>query len=206
MTTFLIQRMGAGASAAHEQEISEHQEAYAESHAEPSSKLPSKFQLGDIVEISLPDNITMDGLVIEIIGTGKIRVECADRVHLCSVKDCALLKSADELEIGDKVEMQPPGSYLFFVGTVIVTNEDGTFDIKMNADGDDDDGEPDIETHVPRGLIRKIASNRLKGQFKKGGWAIVALNALAGPSRKLTIIPRATEEKTELEQADALPA
>ena len=142
----------------------------------------------------------MDGLVIEIIGSGRIRVECADRVHLCSVKDCALLKSADELEIGDKVEMQPPGSFLFFVGTIISTNEDGTFDIKMNADGDDEDGEPDIETHVSRDLIRKIASNRLKGQFKKGGWAIVALNALAGPSRKVTIISKAKEEKSELRE------
>lgn len=192
--------MGAGASTAHEHEIEENREAYAESHTEPSSKLPIKFQLGDIVEITLPENTTMDGLVIEIIGSGRIRVECADRVHLCSVKDCALLKSADELEIGDKVEMQPPGSFLFFVGTIISTNEDGTFDIKMNADGDDEDGEPDIETHVSRDLIRKIASNRLKGQFKKGGWAIVALNALAGPSRKVTIISKAKEEKSELRE------
>jgi hypothetical protein len=73
------------------------------------------------------------------------------------------------------------GSFLYFAGEVVNCNQDGTFDIAMECEQGE---EPDIETNVPRENIRKVSSNRLKGQFKKGAWAIVAINAFNTASAK----------------------
>jgi translation initiation factor IF-1 len=126
--------------------------------------------------VNLPSGEAKEGLVIEVIGRGRVRVDCGDQVRLVSVLDCTILKGATELEIGDKVEMQPQGSFLYFTGEIVNINHDGTYDIAMEAEVGE---EADIETNVPRENIRKLASNRLKAQFKKGGWAVVAIHAFA---------------------------
>lgn len=156
--------------------------------------------MGDIVSVNLPSGESKEGLVIEVIGRGRVRVDCGDQVHLVSVLDCSILKGATELEVGDRVEMQPQGSFLYFTGHILNINkvifvsvvmklnetwhvhlQDGTYDVVMEAEpGEAGEAvDADIETNVPRDNIRKLSSNRLKAQFKRGGWAVVAIHAFA---------------------------
>jgi hypothetical protein len=182
--------MGGGASTNHEQ--LEHQYPNLDTQ-EGSTKrhhvhgVENSFCLGDIVTVRIGDKIVSEGLVVDIIGTNRIRVDCGEITKIFDVSQCELLMSASELEIGDKVEMNPPGSFLFFVGIIKTINPDGTYNLLMEGGGgEDDEGgaiEDDYEMNVPREAIRKIASKRLKGILRKSTWAIVAVQNFSSKRR-----------------------
>eukprot|EP01034_Spumella_vulgaris_P023173 gene23173-29367_t len=89
----------------------------------------------------------------------------------CHVHNCTLVIRSDELEVGDKVEMKPAGSALYFVGIVSAINPDCTCDIQM--DGDDPD---DIERNVNVDDIRKLMSKRalVVGRWRRAFMAVRA--------------------------------
>lgn len=62
-----------------------------------------------------------------------------------------------DFEVGDKVQVRPEGSALWFVGHVIKLNDGGeTMDVEMVGDDSED-----IEYAVPRDNVRKLLSHRL---------------------------------------------
>ena len=131
------------------------------------------LQVGDIVRVTFANQDPMEGFVVERLNDENLLVDFGENIKQCHVKQCTLIVKSDELEMGDKVEMRPEDTGLYFVGKVIAINADCTLDIMM--DGDDPD---DIERGVNPDNVRKLMSKRglVVGRWRRAFMMIVAIN------------------------------
>lgn len=130
--------------------------------------------VGDIVRVEKSPNSFSEGIIVERLDNEQFIVDFGDRIATVLLSNCHILLRNDEYEMGDKVEVQPPGSALFFVGRVIAMNpHERTLDVLM--DGDDPD---DIERNIPIENARKLMSRRavVVNRWKKAFMMVVASN------------------------------
>lgn len=132
-----------------------------------------QLQVGDIVRVTFANQDPMEGFVVERLNDENLLVDFGENIKQCHIKQCTLIVKSDELEMGDKVEMKPEDSGLYFIGKVIAINTDCTLDILM--DGDDPD---DIERRVNPDNVRKLMSKRglVVGRWRRAFMMIVAIN------------------------------
>lgn len=133
----------------------------------------SKTEAGDVVRVSLGKSGDADGLVIETVNETKVLVDFGDYVKEVLLEDCTLIAKAMDFEEGDKVEVKPVGSQLYFVGKVIKIHSNKSMDVLM--DGDDPD---DIEYNVQPDNARKLMSRRsmVINRWKKAFMMVLAAN------------------------------
>lgn len=130
--------------------------------------------VGDIVRVETSPNNFSEGIIIERVDDTHVIIDLGDRISTLPLSNCQILLRNDEYEMGDRVEVQPPGSALFFVGKVIALNTtERTLDVLM--DGDDPD---DIERNIPFENARKLMSRRavVVNRWKKAFMRVVASN------------------------------
>jgi len=116
----------------------------------------TSIDVGDVVKV-FDDGFYCEGVVVDKVASkGLVKIDFGDSSSLFKESDCALVVAAVDFEVGDKVEVRPDGTALFFTGHIINVNHmDGTFDVHM--DGDDDN---DIEYGVAPANMRKIMTSR----------------------------------------------
>lgn len=101
---------------------------------DPPSRFGTKpkhddFTPGDILKVLVGRGKTSEGLMVERINNDFIIVDFgATNLQQCHVEDCELVIKADELEVGDKVEVKPPYMNLYFVGKILRIKEHGSSD------------------------------------------------------------------------------
>lgn len=141
----------------------------------PSS---SQLTVGDIVVFeqlnkSNGNKDKIEGIVVEKDEDGRLKIESGEKTYDIPLDQCALILRNDEYEIGDKVEIRPEGSNLFFIGKVVKILPDKSIDVQM--DGDDPD---DIEYGVLPENARKLMSRRalVVNRWKKAFMMVVATN------------------------------
>lgn len=109
-------------------------------------------------------------------------------------KDCVVKFDSLHLDVGDKVEVQIEGTFLFAAGYITYSNSDGTYDVTMEKErdfiggGDDDDDEEeddDIEHHVPPSRIRKLLPRFTvaKQRWRRATTAVIAVSKFQGPNK-----------------------
>lgn len=114
------------------------------------------LNVGDVVKV-FDDGFYSEGVIVDrIANQGLVKVDLGDSSSLFKESECALVVAATDFEVGDKVEVRPEGTALFFTGHIININHiDGTFDVTMDGDNDDD-----IEYGVTPANIRKVMTSR----------------------------------------------
>jgi hypothetical protein len=130
--------------------------------------------VGDIVRVETSPKHFSEGIIVERVDNEHVIIDLGDRTSTLPLSNCHILLRNDEYEMGDKVEVQLPGSVLFFVGKIIALNPtERTLDVLM--DGDDPD---DIERNVPFENARKLMSRRavVVNRWKKAFMMVVASN------------------------------
>lgn len=157
----------------------------------------NRIDVGDIVKAKPPgSSLYFEGVVVDIDGDN-ISVDYGDAVESVRRKDCYVVLSGFELEVGDIVEIKPSGMSLYFRGTILHFNENGTVDVKM--DGDDAD---DIERNVSTENIRKVMTHRQLAVFrwKKSVMTIEAANAFtfSGKQHRQKMSPLSTIIRSKL--------
>lgn len=142
----------------------------------------SRVEVGDVVRVAAKGGF-VEGLVIEIIGPTKIIVDCGDFNKEVHPDECELLAKVMDFEEGDKVEVKPADSQLYFVGKIIRIHPDKTLDVLM--DGDDPD---DIEYNVSPDNARKLMSRRalVVNRWKRAFMLVLAANFF----RRIHFYPR----------------
>lgn len=114
----------------------------------------SEFMIGDVVKAKV-DNMMFEGVVVGYADNSKLEIDFGDDVEEVLSSDCSLVLSGIDFEVGDQVACCPNGGTLWFNGVIVEIHRDGTFDIKM--DGEDED---DYERGVTIERIRKIRTGR----------------------------------------------
>lgn len=149
----------------------------------PENVGASRVEVGDVVRVAAAKGAFVDGLVIEIIGPTKIIVDCGDFNKEVNPDECELITKVMDFEEGDKVEVKPADSQLYFVGKVIRIHPDKTLDVLM--DGDDPD---DIEYNVSPDNARKLMSRRalVVNRWKRAFMLVLAANFF----RRIHFYPR----------------
>jgi uncharacterized OB-fold protein len=89
------------------------------------------LSVGDVVKVNFKESEPLEGFVVEKLNDVNILVDFGDHIKECHVSNCTLLIRSDELEVGDKVEMKPADSALYFVGIISAINDDFTCDIQV---------------------------------------------------------------------------
>ncbi len=114
-----------------------------------------KFLIGDVVKAKL-GFMMFEGVIVGYKEEfGVYEVDFGDDIEDVPEGDCTLVLNGLDYEIGDKVTCCPNGSSLWFTGTIIEIDRNGTFTVQM--DGDDED---DIERGIPPDNLRKIRTGR----------------------------------------------
>jgi len=130
--------------------------------------------VGDIVRVDISPTETIEGMVLECLENDCLTIDLGETTQTFPISQCHLLLRNDEYEIGDRVEVQPMGSSLYFVGKVIsIDSSAKTMAVLM--DGDDPD---DIEKNIPFEQARKLMSRRafVVNRWKKAFMMVVASN------------------------------
>ena len=123
----------------------------------------NELSVGDIVFCISRE---VEGIIIDVTENGFL-VDIGEKRPLdISRNDVRFILHGLDYEIGDKVQVKPPGSAIYFVGNICEIHRHGsnrtgdTYDINM--------GENDIERNVTAENMRKILSHRLiKKKLKK---------------------------------------
>lgn len=133
----------------------------------------SRITVGDIVSVTIHDQLPKEGIVIEKVNHSKVKVDFGEYIKECMLDNCVLIVRSDEFEVGDKVEARPKGSSLFFVGKVVKVHADKSIDVLM--DGDDPD---DVEYGIPAEEARKLMSRRsvVVNRWKRAFMLVVTAN------------------------------
>lgn len=149
-----------------------------------------RAEVGDVVRVPMANGATVDGLILEIISTNKILVDCGDVTREVNLEDCELITKAMDFEEGDKVEVKPADSQLYFVGKVIMIHVDKTMDVLM--DGDDPE---DIEYKISPENARKLMSRRalVINRWKRAFMLVLAANFF----RRIHFYPRSESKQNE---------
>lgn len=132
------------------------------------------FMVGDVVK-ARTNGMLFEGVVVGYTPNPHIiEIDFGDEIEEIDIDDCALVMNGLDYEVGDKVNACPPGAALFFVGTIVNINPDGTFDVLM--DGDD---EEDVERNIPADKIRKLRTGRqlVTSRWQKAFNVITAMKA-----------------------------
>lgn len=134
------------------------------------------FMIGDIVKAKL-GYMMFEGVIVGNGESDTLEVDFGDEVETVPRKDCALVISGLEFEVGDLVSACPLGSALYFNGTIVEINMDGTCDVLF--EGDDDE---DVERSIPPENIRKLRTGRqlVVSRWHKAKNLIAATRAFAG--------------------------
>lgn len=139
----------------------------------PKAQSATEYVIGDIVSVISSDG-EKEGIVANI-NINEIEVEVGDSIISYPIKDCSLILKANEYELHDVVQVRPQDEALYYNGTIIKINSDGTFDILL--EGDDLE---DIEKNVKVINIRKLMSRRTLAfmRWKKAINAVVATHRM----------------------------
>lgn len=161
----MIRNMGSANSVLKEQ---------ARSEMKDSDDTLYEYVIGDIVRVPFQQDgkdKQAEGIVVERLDLTTIRVEIGDSMMDFQTIDCVIIVKSEDFELNDLVEMRPVDSALYFRGIVQAVNEDGTLDILI--EGDDND---DVETNVRRDNVRKLMSTRSLAymRWKKAFNAVMA--------------------------------
>lgn len=141
-------------------------------------KITDKFEVGDYLKCVNEDGTSFEGLYIERAQYNKVILLVEDETKECLVENCSVVVKADDLEIGDRVQIKLPESYIYYLGRISQIHENNgikTYDIDM--EGDDED---DKEYGVLISNIKKIMSRRalVVSRWKKGKNVVNALSNL----------------------------
>jgi hypothetical protein len=156
----------------------------------PDSIGNGRVEVGDVVRVPMTNGSTVDGLVLEIISTNKIIVDCGDISREVNPEECELITKVMDFEEGDKVEVKPADCQLYFVGKVIKIHADKTMDVLM--DGDDPE---DIEYKISPENTRKLMSRRalVINRWKRAFMLVLATNFF----RRIHFYPRSESKQNE---------
>lgn len=147
-----------------------------------------RIEVGDVVRVPMAKGAQVDGLVIEIINDSKILVDCGEFNKEVNPDDCELVTKVMDFEEGDKVEVKPAESQLYFVGKIIKIHPDKTMDVLM--EGDDPD---DIEYRISPENARKLMSRRalVVNRWKRAFMMVLAANFF----RRIHFYPRGESKR-----------
>jgi len=141
----------------------------------PLANQPDIFNVGDVVKV-FDDGFFCEGVIVDkYYDLGSVKIDFGDSSGIFKESDCSLVVASTDYEVGDKVEVKPDGSGLFFRGHVLrINHQSGTFDVVM--DGDDPD---DVETDVSIDCMRKIMTSRklVVERWKKAIHGVIAMQA-----------------------------
>lgn len=184
--------MGAGSSTFHAKST----DASSKDDGPGSGKKPSKhmnFDIGDIVQVSLEDDMYREGFVVERLNDLKVRVDCGEFTHDCLIENCKLISKATDFEIGDKVSARTEDSFLYFVGKVIAVDmKKKTIDVLMESDVPDD-----IEYGIKFEYARKLMNKRalVQSRWRRAFMVVRAVRRFSFGMRK----PSFDENESSLE-------
>lgn len=113
------------------------------------------FNVGDVVGMNEGER-SREGIIVERINRLTVRVDFDENsIEDVLVENLTLILKFDDFEVGEIVELKPPGSHLFFVGKIVAINTDDTIDVLMESDDPDD-----IERGVKKSDCRKLMTRR----------------------------------------------